>query len=243
MFGLGKKKKQDQKSNKDLPGKKEAAKKTNTKASGFPDVKDDSKAAPKKKKKQFSKKLLLIIFLVLIAVGASGFIVYTIYFTSTDPLDPDTKYETMDLEHINLPMEMMEFTFTHFRELYISMIAFNKEINLLNWEIERIDAIAKKYPDQKKIADKEKKVWEKIRKILEKTIVKIETPIKKIYVLFSVNREQGMEQIEVKKSELNELAITALKSADEKTLKLKTKDKIPQSFIKKNIYRLKKKFL
>lgn len=242
MFGLGKKKKKDNKSSKDLPEKK-SSKKTGSKASDSPEDKDDSKTTSPKKKKRFSKKLIFIILIVLIALGASGYVGYTMYFTSDDPLDPDAKYETMDLEHINLPMEMMEFTFKHFRELYLSMVAFDKEINLLNREIERIDAIAKKYPDQIKIADKEKKVWEKVKKTLEKTIIKIEKPIKKLYVLLSVNREQGIEQIEAKKSELNELAVTALKSANEKTLKLKTNDKAPQGFIKGNIYKLKKKFL
>ncbi|MCP4672971.1 MAG: hypothetical protein GY857_16900 [Desulfobacula sp.] len=242
MFGLGKKKKKDKESSKNLPEKKTAAK-TDPKTSDSPDNKNDSKTASKKKKKRFSKKLLFIILLVFIAVGASGFVVYTMYFTSNDPLDPDAKYEAMDLEHINLPVEMMEFTFKHFRELYISMIAFNKEINLLNSEIERINAIAKKYPDQQKIADKEKKVWEKVKNTLEKTIIKIENSIKKLYVLLSVNREQGMEQIETKKSELSEFALAALQSANEKTLKLKPKDMVPQGFIKGNIYKLKKKFL
>ncbi len=243
MFGLGKKKKKDKESSKDLPEKKETATETDSKSSDSFENNNDSKPAPKKKKKRFPKKLLFIILLVIIAVGASGFVAYTMYFTSSDPFDPDAKYEIMDLEHINLPTEMMEFTFKHFREVYLSMIVFNKEINLLNREIERIDAIAKKYPDQIKIADKEKKVWEKVKKTLEKTIIKIEKPIKELYVLLSVNQEQGMEKIEAKKDELSELAINALQSANEKTLKLKPKDIVPQGFIKGNIYKLKKKFL
>jgi len=78
---------------------------------------------------------------------------------------------------------------------------------------------------------------------LEKPFIKIEKPIKNIYVLFSVNKEQGLLQIENKKSELAQLAQEALISANEKTLKLKQKDNIPAGFIKGNIYKLKKKFL
>jgi flagellar basal body-associated protein FliL len=249
MLGFGKKKKKKDKeeSSKETPAK---AKPDQTKKAGDTDTAGDkgkSKADSKKKKRGFLKKipikLIFIIMLVLIAVGASGYVVYSMYFTSEDPFAPDAKYKAVELEHINLPEEMMEFTFKNFRVLYLSMIDVNKEINLLNSEIDRIDAIAKKYPDQKKIADKEKKIWEKIKKTLEKTIIKIETPIKKLYVLVSVNREQGMAQIEAKKDELSDLALNALKSANEKTLKLKPKDKVPDGFIKGNIYKLKKKFL
>ena len=247
MLGFGKKKKKKDKeeSSKETPAKAKADQKKE--ADGTADDKGKSKAGPKKKIKGFLKKLpiklIFIIMLVLIAVGASGYVVYSMYFISEDPLAPDAKYKAVELEHINLPVEMMEFTFKNFRGLYISMIGVNKEINLLNSEIDRIDAIAKKYPDQKKIADKEKKFWEKVKKTLEKIIIKIETPIKKLYVLVSVNPEQGMAQIEEKRGELSELAANALKSANEKTLKLKPKDKVPDGFIKGNIYKLKKKFL
>ncbi len=249
MLGFGKKKKKKDKeeSSKETPAKAKPDQKKQADGIGTAGDKDKSKSDSKKKKKSFLKKLpiklIFIIMLVLIAVGASGYVVYSMYFTSDDPLDPDAKYKAVELEHINLPVEMMEFTFKNFRQLYISMIDVNKEINLLNSEIDRIDAIAKKYPDQKKIADKEKKIWEKVKKTLEKTIIKIETPIKKLYVLVSVNREQGMAQIEEKRDELREIALNALKSANEKTLKLKPKDKVPAGFIKGNIYKLKKKFL
>ncbi len=247
MLGFGKKKKKKDKeeSSKETPAKAKPDQKKE--ADGTADDKGKSKAGLKKKITGFLKKLpvklIFIIMLVLIAVGASGYVVYSMYFISEDPLASDAKYKAVELEHINLPVEMMEFTFKNFRGLYISMIDVNKEINLLNSEIDRIDAIAKKYPDQKKIADKEKKFWEKVKKTLEKIIIKIETPIKKLYVLVSVNPEQGMAQIEEKRGELSEIAANALKSANEKTLKLKAKDKVPDGFIKGNIYKLKKKFL
>jgi len=249
MLGFGKKKnkKDKEESSKETPAKAKPDQKNEADNTDTADDKGKSKADPKKKKKSFLKKipvkLIFIIILVLSAVGASGYVVYSIYFISEDPLAPDAKYKAVELEHINLPVEMMEFTFKNFRGLYLSMIDVNKEINLLNSEIDRIDAIAKKYPDQKKIADKEKKFWEKVKKTLEKIIIKIETPIKKLYVLVSVNPEQGMAQIADKRDDLSEIAANALKSANEKTLKLKPKDKVPDGFIKGNIYKLKKKFL
>ncbi len=226
MLGFGKKKEKDrnkekkEKSSKDLPEEK-------------------------KRKKLSIKKLIFIIFLVLIAVGAStsGFLIYNNSLTTNDPFDETAKYKKNDLEHINLPEEIVVFTFTYFRKVYISMIDFNKEINLLDNEILRIEAIEKNYPDQKKITDKQKKTWEKAKKTLEKTFIKIEKYIKNIYVLFSVNKDKGLLQIENKKSELAQLAQDALTSANEKTLILKQKDDIPTGFIKGNVYKLKKKFL
>jgi len=151
MLGFGKKKKKDkeEKSSKDLPEEK----KRDQKVADDPDDSKESSKAKKKKKKKifskklFSKKLIFIIFLVLIAVGASGFLVYNIYFTTNDPFDETAKYKKIELEHINLPEEMIVFTFTYFRKVYLSMIDFNKEINLLDEEIQRIEAVAKNYPE------------------------------------------------------------------------------------------------
>lgn len=185
----------------------------------------------------------MIALLVLIAVGVSSYIVYTLYFTPKDPTTQNATYEKVELKHINLPEEMLRFTFDYFPDLYAAMIIFNSEINLFDKEIARIDAIAQKYPDQKKIADKERKTWEKAKNTLQKTFLKIEKPVKATYVLFRVNKEQGLAQIEIKSKELTELAQSALTLAQELTQKLKSKEAVPKGFIKGNIYKLKKKFL
>ena len=241
MFGFGKKKKEnEEKSSNDLSEMEKNQ--TSTKTDDIIDV-DQKSSTSKKTKKRFSTKLIFIILLVLIGAGASGYLVYSIYFTKNDITDPTAEYKKIDLEHINLPDEMVEFTFHHFRKLYISMVDFNNEINLLDKEIQRVEDIAKKYPDQGKIAEKEKKNWKKVKKTLEKTFINIEKPIKNMYVLFSVNREQGLLQITNKQDEFASLAQTALTSTHEKTLKLKEKEIIPQGFFKGNFYKIKKKFL
>ena len=245
MLGFGKKKKKAKKdkakaSETDLPKAEEKGKDTDE---PDPQNASDKKAPAKKKKKRFSKKRLFIILLVLIAVGASSYIVYTLYFGSKDSTSQKAVYEKIELNHINLPEEMLKFSFYYFPDLYAAMITFNSEINLFDNEIARIDAIAQTYPDQKKIADKEKKIWEKSKKGLQKVFLKIEKPVKETYVLFRVNKEQGLFQIEAKNKELTELAQSALTAARELTQKLKSNENIPQGFIKGNIYKLKKKFL
>jgi len=247
MLGFGKKKKKAKKDKEEAKASETDLPKAEEKEKGKDesDHQDasDKKTPGKKKKKLFSKKRLFVILLVLIAVGASSYIVYTLYFGSENSTSQNAVYEKIALNHINLPEEMLEFSFNYFSDLYAAMITFNSEINLFDNEIARIDAIAQTYPDQKKIADKEKKVWEKAKKGLQKVFLKIEKPVKETYVLFRVNQEQGLFQIEAKNKELVELAQSALTAAQELTQKLKSNDSIPQGFIKGNIYKLKKKFL
>lgn len=203
---------------------------------------DTSKEKPAKKK--FSLKLIIIILLVLIAVGASGFVVYKFWFSAPKEGEPVVVvYKKKELPHINLPEEMLEFSFYHFPELYTAFIDFNTEINLIEAEINRINDIAAAYPEQKKIADTQRKVWEKTRDTLKKAFLKIEKPVKETYVLFRVNSEQGLERINEKKQELTESAQSALASADEVTQKLKQIEPVPEGLIKGTIYKIKKKFL
>lgn len=246
MLGFGKKKKKEESDKKDKSGKEAASEKKDPKATdkkkGGADAEKGGKRAGLLKKitSLITIKRLIVVFLVLAAVSASSYVVYSLYFKTSDPMDPDAKYKPVALAHFHLPEEMMAFTFTHFRNLYYAMVDCNQEITLLDAEIDRIDAIANKYPDEKKITDKQKKVWQKVKLSLEKTIGKIEKTIKQIYVLFSVNKEQGRLQIEEKKVDLSTLMHESLASANEKTQRLKNKETVPSGFVKGNFYKLKK---
>ncbi len=249
MLGFGKKKKKDKEeakaSEKGLTEEQEKEESKND-----PDTQDElgtnksGETKPEKKKRKLpSKKLIIIILLVLIAVGASSYVVYNLYFTPKGPNSQNAIYNKVELKHVNLPEEMLRFTFDYFPDLYTALIIFNSEINLFDQEIARIDAIAQKYPDQRKIADKEKKIWEKSKNTLQKSFLKIEKPVKATYVLFRVNKEQGLSQIKAQSKELTQLAQSALTPAQELTQKIKSRKVVPKGFIKGNIYKLKKKFL
>jgi len=247
MLGFGKKKRKDKEEAKaSEKGLTEDQKKEESK--NDPDTPNESgepeKIKPEKKKRKLpSKKLIIIAFLVLISVGASSYIVYTLYFTPKNSDSQNATYQKIELVHVNLPEEMLRFTFDYFPDLYTALIIFNSEINLFDQEIARIDAIAQKYPDQRKIADKEKKIWEKSKNTLQKSFLKIEKPVKATYVLFRVNKEQGLSQIKAQSKELTQLAQSALTPAQELTQKIKSRKVVPKGFIKGNIYKLKKKFL
>ncbi len=228
-----------------IPGKKpdkKTGKKTADKASSDTEA-SLAPAAPAKKKKKFSFKIVIIVLLVLVAVGASGFVVYTFYFSPKNSDEPKPVYKKIELKHVGLPEEILKFSFEYLPDLYQTLIVFNTEMDLIDTEISRIDSIAQQYPDQKKIADKEKKIWEKTRDKAEKSFLKIEKPVKETYVLFRVNKDQGLAQIKERQTELAQTASAALEPVQELTGKLKNHEEIPKGFFNSTLYKLKKKFL
>ena len=224
---------------------KTSDKKKAKKGAAPPDPSPPGEEKPeKKKRKWFSKKMVFIIFLVLIAFGASSILVYTLHFAPKDPETLKASYHKLELKHISLPEEMIRFCFEQFPDLYAAIISCNNEIELMDKEIARIDEIAKKYPEQGKIAEKEKAVWEKAKINLQKSFLKIEKPVKETYVLFRVNKEQAMIGINEKNKELTELAGAALAPAQELTQKLTAEEEAPpEGLIQGSLYKLKKKFL
>lgn len=188
-------------------------------------------------------RLILIILVVLSVVGISAYFVFTLYInpSKTDP--KKIKYTQIKLTHVNLPEEILTFSFYHLPDLYIALVAYDNEMRLLDEEIARIETIGQAYPDQKKIADKEKKTWESTQITLRKAFLKIEKPVKETYVLFQVNKEQGRIIIETQHKELTDLALSALIPAQELTKKIRPGEQVPEGLIKETIYKLKKKFL
>ncbi len=245
MLGFGKKKKKDAEEDSTpaaIPEKPEKGKKAPKKGKGQDDSVITEPVAAPKKKKRFSIKKILFVFLVLGAIGAAGFFVYSTYFTEPDP--NQRIYSPVALPHVNLPQEMLKFSFDHFPEVYDSLVIFNNEVNLFDREIQRIDTIAAQYPEQKKIADSQKKVWEKGKTTLKKEFLKLEKPIKETYVLYRVNQVQGQTRIQERSKDLSDIAQAALDTAQEQTAPLKAMaPKAPEGLIKGTLFNLKKKFL
>ncbi len=206
------------------------------------------KGADKDKKNSGEKKRLpikkIIIFLILLLfvgiVSFSVFFAYKKYFAAKD----NTKnYTSVKLKYITLPDEIKKFTFDNFPLLYDSFINFNRDILLIDKEIARIKNIGQRYPDDKNIPDREEKIWNKARDKGIKSFKKIERTTETIYVLFQVNRKQGIEKIKESKKDLATSAKEALKPMEILTerLKIKPAENIPKGFIKGNIYKLRKK--
>lgn len=243
MLGFGKKKKKEE-GEADSPKKPGIAQKLIGKAKkkkGAPEAEEDAPSSPPKKKRITIKRLFFFM-LVPAVIGALAWVGYARFFAEKDP--EVRVYKPVELAHVNLPPEMMKFTFDHMQVLYDALVAFNSEMILFDGEISRIDAIAQKYPDQGKIANAEKKIWEKSKNTLLKEFSKLEKPIREMYVLFQVNDEQGLARIQEKTGELTTVAEAALTTARSQTEKLKRRTPAPpEGLIQGTLYKVKKKFL
>ena len=194
--------------------------------------------APKEKKNFFTIKKLIIFSVLLILIMGSAFVVYKLYFSS---IDESMIYKSIVLKNVNLPDEMLEFSFDKMNDLYFALATYNLRIFLLNKEINRITKVGENYPDQNKIAEKEKKVWIKAKEKVEKKFIKLEKEIKELYVLYNVNKEMGKIKIKEKSPELILQADETLKSLDPYMEKIELgKEKEPQGFINNTIYKIKK---
>lgn len=203
---------------------------------------DDPKAAKAKTKNKGLFKKLIILLLILGILGGGGFFVYTKFLSSDN--QNDLGYQPGTLTHVSLPGEILAFCFARMPDLYDALVAFNGEMDLFEAEIARIDAVATKYPDQKKIADGQKKIWEKGKDSLKKTFEKLEKPIKETFVLFQVNQAAGQEKIDETAEQMILDAGDALKKAQEQTAPLKNAmPRAPEGMVKGTLYKIKKMFL
>ena len=203
------------------------------------DAPDQSEKPPKKPRKRLKK--IIIGILVLAVLGGGGFAGYTFYFKKETT---GRQYTEKELSHVTLPPEMIKFSFDNLPELYDAFVQFNDEIKLLETEIQRIETIGTTYPDQVSIADKEKKIWESTKNKALKNFEKIEKKVRDLYVTLQVNRESGQTKLNEEKNDLNASAKEILDPITALTEKLKAnQEPVPRGFIKKNIYRIKKRFM
>ena len=200
----------------------------------------DQETGDSKPKKKRNLKRLIFILLIILSLAAAGFAVYKFYFAPKGEVEK--KYVKQNLEHVKLPDEIFKFTFDNLPELYDKFILFNNEILLVDGELARLNAIAKQYPGQTKIIDKEKKVWEKVRKGGFKTFEKIEKKLETIFVSFKVNRETGRKLMDDSGKDLISSAAQALKPMEELTERLKTDTPPSQGFIKDTLHKITSKF-
>jgi len=93
-----------------------------------PNVKSDVSTAKEKKSFFTIKKLIFFTVLIIIIFG-SGFVVYKMYFLASD--EPII-YKTIVLKNVNLPDEMLEFSFDKMNDLYFALSKYNLRTFFIN---------------------------------------------------------------------------------------------------------------
>ena len=231
------KKNEDEKDKKDGKGKKNRKGKKDTDKSddqdnegeGEGDNTDDaSHGIP-----SFLKKIIILV--VLLLLGGGGYFGYFYFF-------PGDGYSELELVHVTLPQKILRFTYNKLPNVYLGLIDLNRQLVLIDGEINRINNIEKIYPEQKKIAEKGKKVWNKFQQKLQKYLPKLEEKLEAIYVTYQVNKDKGSELIESQKQTLKENNDTAIAPAKESTDKLSTILKNNTSAIESKINQIKSFF-
>ncbi len=195
-----------------------------------------------KKKSGFSLKKAFLIVTLLAVMASAGFAGYTFFFKE----ETGRTYIAQDLPHVTLPREMIKFSFENLPDLHGAFVRFNREIALLDGEIERIETIGATYPDQSGIANKEKKIWQDARKKSVKSFGKIEKSVKALYVTFQVNPASGKARMDEVKAELATNANKALEPVTVLTDRIKTRtteEEVPKGLVKGTLHKLKKKFM
>ncbi len=182
------------------------------------------------KKKIGNPKKIIIAFLICAAAAVAGGVTYYLYFSGDDE---QPVYTPRDLEHIDLPDEIMKFCFNHMPDSYRNLLTVNTTVRQIDKETARIQAIAAKFPEQEKITDRELKTWDKARTTLVSGTSKVESMIKDIYVLYMVNPDQGMAAIESGQSDINDRLNEALAPALELTRTLPPPDEPPSGIFQK----------
>jgi hypothetical protein len=174
---------------------------------------------------------ILILVCLLAGLGAGGFFAFRYYQGNFKGPSKAS------LPHDNMDAALIGFTFTMLPSLYTKLELINKEINLINSELARLDALESNYPQQKNLINPERILWEKTKKSLLTVLQSFEKNIEIIYVAYKVNADKGKELMEMKIPELETSADEVIHTSQAETSRIKIDS--PQTFLEK----LKTKFL
>lgn len=169
-------------------------------------------------KKGFSGTKLFLILLLIALIGG-GAAAYWFLIKKKEELPH------ADLAHVKLNPEILSFAAVTIPNLYNGLLDLNNEVVLIDREIERLDGMAREYPQQRNIIFSEKKNWERLQKKLTITLNKLESSVEMIYVSYSVNREKGMEVIDQQRETILAPVVDVLDESRPLTERLKTEEK------------------
>ncbi|MBC8319005.1 MAG: hypothetical protein H8E41_13995 [Desulfobulbaceae bacterium] len=159
--------------------------------------------------------ILLVILLALLATG--GYFGYTRFYLKGD----DTNTFTKDLTHIPLQEEVLLSTYEKLPDVYFGLVDINKELQIINKEIERLTEMEKEYPQQIEIISSEKDIWNSVKQDISKTTTTLQKEIETLHVAYRVNQEKGQKRIADKKDQLQESIRKTLEFSQTRTERLK----------------------
>ena len=193
---------------------------------------DSTPPIPPKKKRG---KMAMIGLVLLAATAAGGWIAYKTFLQSDYPKET--------LTHVDLAEPVLRFTWEQLPSVYSYLSRADRELTLMNDEIERIKGVGKSYPRQDKIATTEAKRWEKSVGKLTGQLYRFQSQVEALYVTRRVNPEKGQQAIYEKRSDLAAAMDEVLVDVQLQTAPLKEAQRLRPKGIQGILKQLKDRFL
>ena len=169
------------------------------------------------KKKSSALKWIVVIIVLTSAVGT--------FMVRSASRSQNKKGELQPLPKVQLKEDIVAFVFGALPDIYAGLFRINREIILIDNELERLEEIEAEFPRQKNIVSAEKSNWKQIQRSLFTALSAIEKDIENIYVTRLVNKAKGKELIDQKKEFLEKAVTDALNASAPHTGRLTVDEK------------------
>ncbi|TYT74485.1 hypothetical protein [Desulfobotulus mexicanus] len=210
--------------------KNDAGKKPAPKKKGKKNEPEPPPPPPPPKKSR--KKIFLMVFMG--GVFAIGGAFALLYLLSGEKEEKPAEYPALALPYIPMEEELLNFTWQHIPQSYEALIGLNAEISLITEEIERIESIATRFPEQRRITQVEIREWESLKREIETGLSRSATALQALHVTFLVNPEKGKSSIAAEAGAITSNLQSMHQTSREKTLRLNPDPLRPDpSFFKK----------
>lgn len=148
--------------------------------------------------------ILIALVLVLGLAGGGGFWAYTTYFKK-EPLR--TKLASHKVKE-----ELVQFTNDYVsRALYHNLMTIDDIVVMMDKELKRMTRIGKKFPNQSGIINAQTKELGTARGKLAETMTEVIATLEKIYVIWLVDRAEGISLIKSQKGTLTRQLADAIR--------------------------------
>jgi hypothetical protein len=148
--------------------------------------------------------LIIVLTLILVLIGAGGYYAYNRYM-KPEPLRSKLSSSKIKEEVIHFVNDNVSAA------LYQNMIMLDDIVVTVDKELKRLDRIGKKFPNQKKIVSAQSESLQLARKRMAKALDDTTAKLEKMYVIWLVDRAQGVQQIKSQRAPLTQRLADAIR--------------------------------
>lgn len=157
-----------------------------------------------------------------------------LYLLGGEKEEKPAVYPALALPHIPMDDELLAFTWQHIPQSYEALTGLNAEISVITEEMERIESIAARFPEQRRITQTEIREWESLKRELETGLSRSATALQALHVTLLVNPERGKTAIASEAGAITSGLQAMHEGSREKTLRLNPDPlRRPPSFFEK----------